>query len=182
MLVLTVKSKETYQGILDGTFKLDFWKSRYAFLNTRFTEEYLKMNKILYNKLGLAESVKTTHFWGWSQNPFLEFYKSGGEAVAIFIEIPEKDMVFSLYDLYTSYCLEESENSNHLVEIDEVKDNDCVQCAFREITPENVKLVVDLGMLKGLNGSIESVYIATLIRLQWLRLKGYDGKVIEAGA
>jgi len=168
MLVLTFQKKDIYDKILDGKYSVDFWKSPYAFLNTRFTEGYRKINKLVSNKLGLAESVKDACFWGWVQNPFLEFIKNPEDYVAIFVELPSKSMVFSLYDCFTDYCLENSENSDYIISKGNIKSNDCVQCSFKDLPRDSIRLAVDLNLLEGLNGSIESMYISTMLRVQWL--------------
>lgn len=168
MLILTVQKKEVYDKLVKGEYKADFWKSPYAFLNTRFTKEYRRLGNILNSINGRETFSESAYFWGWSQNPYLDFFKNSGDYVAIFIEIPSKNMVFSRYDLYTSYCLEESENRNYLVNEGITDSNECIQCAFSEFNLKNVKLVTDLSLLKGMAGSVSSMYTSAMLIHQWL--------------
>ena len=170
MLILTIQKKEVYDKLIKGEYRVDFWKSPYAFLNTRFTKEYRRLGNILNTINGRETFSESAYFWGWSQNPYLDFFKNSGDYVAIFIEIPSKNMVFSRYDLYTSYCLEESENRNYLVNKGITDSNECIQCVFNDLNLKSVKLVADLSMLKGMVGSVSSMYISVMLMLQWLFL------------
>ena len=170
MLILTIQKKEVYNKIMSNEYKADFWKSPYAFLNTRFTREYKRMGNRLNTIEGKAQFSESAYFWGWSQNPYLDFFKNSEDYVAIFMEISSKKMVFSRYDLYTSYCLEESENRNYLTPEGTSNNNECIQCVFSEFNIKNVKLVTKLSLLKGMSGSISSMYISVLLMYQWLFL------------
>lgn len=178
MLILTIQKKEVYDKLIKGEYKVDFWKSPYAFLNTRFTKEYRRLGNIL-NAINRKEAFsESAYFWGWSQNPYLDFFKNSEDYVAIFMEISSKKMVFSRYDLYTSYCLEESENRDYLVNEGITDSNECIQCVFSGFNLKSIKLVTDLSMLKGMTGSVSSMYISVMLMYQWLFLsklsRGYS--------
>lgn len=179
MLVLTIQRKDNIQKIVKGNYQPLLWESPYAFLSTRFSKSYTKLNKILCSKIGKEYISEFTPIWSWVKNPFLEFFSDPSEYVGIFMEINPKKAVFSDYDLYTEYCQEESENSDFILSESELNNAKCVQCVS-EIEPQNIRLIVSLRQLMGTPyESIDDLFVYSLLRLQYIYLAKIKAKSYE---
>ena len=171
MLILTIQRKEICESILKGNYIPNIWESDYALLSNRFTKGYKKILNTLEDKTGRYLSDSESCYWGWVYNPYTKFFYPGEEYKAIFINVPESEIVFSDYDLYSDYVHEDSYNDNFILEnLQGVKKSDCIQCSFLSCNPKNICLVSDLSSVDNLRGTIGDIYIKALIRDSWLEL------------
>lgn len=171
MLVLTIQKKDNLREIYEGNYQPLLWESPYAFLSTRFSKSYTKLNKMLCDKTGKGYIPEFTPIWSWVKSPFLEFFSDPFEYVGIFMEIDRKKAVFSDYDLYTEYCQEESENSDFILSEGNLGTAKCIQCVTDKISPSSIRLVVPLEQLKGTKyESVSDLFVYELLRIQYIYL------------
>lgn len=167
MLVLTIQRKDIVGKILNNTYHVNLWQSPYVYQSIRFTEGY---NKILYelekrNKTSLMDGESC--YWGWVKNPYIDFFSYDKDNyIALFVDVPESEMVFSDYDKYTDYVLENSNEKDFILSSKDSK-ADCIQCSFLYLNPENIKLTVPLNMLNKNCKSVIEMYRAASYRYIW---------------
>ena len=167
MLVLTIQRKDIVNKILNNTYHVNLWQSPYVYQSIKFTEGY---NKILHE---LERKTKTplmdgeSCYWGWVKNPYIDFFNyDKNNYVALFVDIPKSQMIFSDYDKYTDYVLENSTEDDFI--LNSSKDMpSCVQCSFLRLNPMNIKLTVPLDMLNKDCKSITEMYHAASYRYIW---------------
>lgn len=163
MMVLTVQDYSVVKEILSGIYTPNFLKSSYACSSGRFSRAYLRVLTELSKKTGRDFQYGVdTCMWGWVNYPYLPLHKKNGfrryskRKYAIFVEIPENQMVFSDYDSYCNY-VEGSCSVNFMLDEFFQQFFDYVQCSFWNINPLCIKSIVDLDNLeKGY--SVEELY------------------------
>ena len=173
MLVLTIQKKEVIDKIYKGSYRVNMWKSEYAFASPRFTKGYNIIKSNLVRKTGSFMLTSDSCYWGWVCNPFYSFFdlkRMYNEYYAVFVDIPEEELVLSDYDKYTSFVLEESDSEDFMVEEVLPGDTRCIQCSFKELNPEDIVFISDISILSDIEGDISSVYLKSALRLQWFRL------------
>lgn len=168
MLVLTIQRKEILEKILNNSYNVNIWKSPYAFQSVRFTEGYSIILDKLQEKIGAPMLEGESCYWGWIKNPYIDFFaKDADDYVALFVDVPENQMVFSDYDKYTDYVLEESTDKDFILTSDKVRSSSCIQCSFWNLRPENIKLSVPLSMLNRDSKSVSEMYHLASYRCIW---------------
>lgn len=172
MLVLTIQRRDIVGKILNGTYHVNLWQSPYVYQSIRFTEGYNKILNELERKTKTSLIDGESCYWGWVKNPYIDFFNyNKDEYVALFVDIPKSEMVFSDYDKYTDYVLENSNETDFIVEsITDSVPSDCVQCSFLSLDPSNIKLTVPLSMLNKGCKSVSDMYHAASCRYIWFYL------------
>lgn len=183
MLVLTVQKESVVQMIKSGMYYPNFWLSEFSCMTTRFTEAYKYLRDALSKKIGKSYLESDFCMWGWVANPFVLFHTvqvDWQNMVALFLDIPEDGVVFSDYDMFTSYVWGESNDGSFVIEdfpeaMQEV-DKRCVQCVFDTIRPSDIVYEVNLGSL--LEGrevdkayTVNDLYIKGILVEEFKRLK-----------
>lgn len=184
MLVLTVQKFKHLRKMYNNMYKPNITKSDYAYLSPRYTKAYKTVLDRLADKTdfdyvdGLDSCI-----WGWVKNPYLDFYKNlnmlydkNDKLYAVFCEIDERDMVLSDYDKFTNYTEGISDDTNFIIE--SFSESKCIQCSFWNLSPKNIKLVIDLDRLNS-NNFIREMWCERLNDKSYLLSKDFS-RVIYA--
>lgn len=157
MVVLTVQRKAVARKIFQGSYKSDFLKSDIVYLGGRYLSEYSKFNRSL-NMICNRPRDDRELYWGWVYNPFMDFFYNPEEYMGIFLEVPDERVILSDYDIYTGFCNEDSDFSDYIVTSDkDMPRGSCIQCTFKDFSPENILKVVPFTALKGMRGTAEDI-------------------------
>lgn len=177
MLILTIQERSVVDAIKKGTYKPNFWKSKFSCMSVEFTKGYAKILSRLKEKTGAYLSDSDSCLWGWAKAPYIRFHTATPDwkenSVAVFAEVPDSEVVLSDFDVFSEYVLGESDREDYILDNFPDDENMCVQCSFLNIKPENILLEVDMSRLIG-NGcrtSVESLYIGMILMQEFERLK-----------
>lgn len=188
MLVLTIQKKSIAQKIINGNYKADFWKSSFSCISPRFTSGYNICKNELENKLGKSFSEDFSPIWAWVGYPYIKFhtYLYEGDLVALFLDVPASEMVFSDYDKYCDYIYGESTDKDFMLGFTDARNagkrNRCVQACLESINPNNILLTVDFIRFNGEMKSIENFYNYIRLVNVYVDLKKKVGKVSLQGS
>lgn len=164
MMVLSVQEYPVVKGILDRSYSPNFIESSYACSSIRFTKAYFKILLELSKKTGREFRYGfDSCMWGWVNVPFLPLHRKNGfkgyskRKYAIFVEVPEQELVFSEYNLFCDYVNEQKDYDGFILDNFFYQFFDHVQCSFWNIDPARIHLIVDIDCLeKGY--SVEELY------------------------
>ena len=177
MLVLTIQKRSIAQKMMHGDYKANFWKSEYGCLSPRFTRGYATIKNELEEKIGVTLSESETPIWAWVGVPYIDFHKGVNEddLVAMFLDIPSSEMVFSDYDKYCSYVEGETNSLDFMLNESEVlgktKEGNCVQACINRVKPEQILLAVDYTNINsGTVTTVENFYKYWRLILVYQRL------------
>lgn len=161
MMVLTIQRYKHIQKMYRNSYIPDFSKSRFAYLSPRYTKCYKTILKQLAEKTDryYIDGLDTC-MWGWVRNAYLDFYnkslfpsnkylKKQDRYYAVFCDIPEDEMVLTDYDKYCDY-LEGNTNSLDFF-VKDFSKSECIQCSFWDLSPDKIKLIIDVDNLKSNN-------------------------------
>ena len=136
----TVQDRDSIPYILDGTYKADF-NQCYAMDDDTCYMSYLYMLVNLAKKTGKPFRCDETCIWAWYQNPFLEHHDNlrniKSDLVVITFEVDSKDVLFSDFDLWNDMIID-CRSSNSIVELDEIKEDQCVQAVLWGIPKRSI--------------------------------------------
>lgn len=161
MMVLTVQRYKRIQQMYRNSYNPDFSKSRFATLSPRYTRCYKTILKRLAEKTDryYIDGLDTC-MWGWVRNAYLDFYTKSifpsnkylskqDRYYAVFCDIPEEEMVLTDYDKYCNYVEGISNNLDFFVE--DFTKSECIQCSFWNLSPDRIRLIIDVDNLKSNN-------------------------------
>lgn len=183
MLLMTVQKKEIVEKIREGNYKANFWKSDYSCISPRYTKGYMAIKSALEGKLNVSLSESCSPMWAWVGYPYLDFHRlSGGDSkmVAMFIDIPENQIVFSDYDKYCRYIYDEGNIEDFIIPsisgIDLESSETCIQASFLKIEPSQIILTVDFKNFRDVElRSVQGFYNYWNLIFTYQRLKGIAG-------
>lgn len=176
MIILSIQRKEIADIMRSGNYRASLWESSYAFLSPRFTEGYNIINNAVRKRSGKIYSEDESCIWGWVLNPFIDFFTFNGylnpnEYVALFIEVPDNEVVISDYDLFNSFVQGDISGEDFIIsDLSGVPKDSCLQCSFAGVSPNSIKLEVPLTWVEGMTGDIESIYSKVSNALVWYGL------------
>lgn len=155
MLVLTIQDSVVAQKMKDGRYEADFWKSKFGCASARFTRGYKELSKALYEQSGNSCEVP---IFAWGGSPFIESVWDTRDKKAVFLEVPDRLLVYSDYDLFCDYVHGNSSKLDFMLPRkkakDRIKRGYCVQVCLPYVMPEWIVSVVDFSMLKNYKGTV----------------------------
>lgn len=183
MLVLTIQEKSIAQRIAMGGYKANFWESKYSCISPSFTQGYNICKRELEVKLGRNLSEDFSPIWAWVGAPYIEFhtYLNEGDLVALFLDIPASEMVFSDYDKYCNFIYGDTKDTDFMVGYIDAKKTEkstkCIQACLEVIKPSQIVQTVDFVRLDGEHKTIENFYNYLKLISVYMDLRKKIGRV-----
>lgn len=170
MLVLTVQEYPVLEAVYQGTYKPNFMLSSFACSSAGFSKAYLKVLSELSKKTGRSfQYGLDSCMWGWVRYPYLPLHRKNGfrrynkRKYAVFVDIPEKDMVLTDYEEFCMYINRDAEEKDILLGNREHLLSVYTQCSFWDLDPRDIKLIVDIDELQP-HKSVEELYELNKLR------------------
>lgn len=159
MLVLTIQDKLVLQMIESGKYKADFWKSKFSCLSPKFTKGYMFLRSELLRATG--KSCDTPIF-AWGGTPFIDLVKGSEDKKALFLEVPESELIFSDYDRFCDFVYGTTETVDFILPKkkakEKIKRGYCIQVCMPYIKPEWVLSSVDFSLIDKFEGTVDDCY------------------------
>lgn len=156
MLVLTVQDEMVVKALKRGRYKADFWKSRFSCTSPQFTKGYMLLKGCLKSETGCDCDIP---IFAWGGSPFIEASAfDERKTKAIFLDVPEKYLIYSDYDKFNDFVQEGISDGFLLTKKrakERIRRGYCVQVCLPWIDPSWVVSVVDYQMVKGLKGTVD---------------------------
>lgn len=159
MLVLTIQDKSVLQMIGDGKYKADFWKCKFSCLSPKFTKGYMVLKSELLRATG---KTCDSPIFAWGGTPFIDSIKGSGDKKALFLEVPENELIFSDYDKFCDFVYGTTETVDFILPKkkakEKIKRGYCVQVCMPYIKPEWVLSSVDFSLIDKFEGTVDDCY------------------------